>query len=218
LRYRYQERIEESESRQVAMQAEVHAADGQTVDVAIDLRMSRSFVSESRIDIAEGAAKIDPLIINFGGTAAELKSQRFAFDLDADGFKDQIALLGDNSAFLALDKNNDGKINNGSELFGPQSGNGFAELAQHDGDANRWIDESDSIYSRLRIWQPQADGSQTLLGLGQAGVGAIYLGYVTSLFIITDSANQSLGEVRSTGLHLNEDGRAASIQQVDLTA
>ena len=59
-----------------------------------------------------------------------------------------------NSAYLAIDANNDGLINDGSELFGTRSGDGFADLAKLDSDGNRWLDEADSQFDRLRIWQP----------------------------------------------------------------
>ena len=60
--------------------------------------------------------------------------------------------------FLALDLNGDGRINNGSELFGALSGNGFADLAQYDSDANGWIDENDEIFQRLKVWSGADDG------------------------------------------------------------
>ena len=61
----------------------------------------------------------------------------------SDGRKDNISFVQPGSGFLAVDKNNDGKINNGKELFGPNTGNGFDELAKYDSDGNQWIDESD---------------------------------------------------------------------------
>ena len=58
---------------------------------------------------------------------------------------------------------------------------------------NQFIDEADSIYSRLRIWLMNEDGSRQLVGLGEKGVGAIYLGHVTSPFQLKDQQNRSLG-------------------------
>ena len=49
------------------------------------------------------------------------------------------------------------------------------------------------------------------------GVGAISLNTTASPFELRNSANQSLGSVRSTGLYLMEDGSAGTIQQIDLT-
>jgi hypothetical protein len=68
----------------------------------------------------------DPLVINFEGTAAELTERTYEFDLDSDGEADQIHFIGPNSGFLALDRDGSGTIDNGSELFGTSTGNGFA--------------------------------------------------------------------------------------------
>ena len=70
-------------------------------------------------------ALFDPLIVNIGSDTADVCDQTFKFDLDADGTEDEISMLGKGSGFLALDKNGDGKINDGSELFGTKSGDGF---------------------------------------------------------------------------------------------
>jgi hypothetical protein len=45
----------------------------------------------------------------------------------------------------------DGRVNDGRELFGPITGDGFAELAAYDDDGNNWIDENDGIYDNLSI-------------------------------------------------------------------
>lgn len=158
----------------------------------------------------------DPLVLNFNGNAAGLSETKFSFDLDSDGRAEQVALLNPGSGFLALDKNSDGVINNGAELFGAQSGNGFADLAAHDQDGNRWIDENDAIYARLRIWSRDSSGNDQLVALGQKGVGALYLGSVTTPFDLTGSGNQLFGQVAGSGLFLKEDGSAGTVQQLNL--
>ena len=57
-----------------------------------------------------------------GSDTADVRDQTFKFDLDADGREDEISMLGKGSGFLALDKNGNGKIDDGSELFGTKSG------------------------------------------------------------------------------------------------
>ena len=74
------------------------------------------------------------------------------FDIDADGEEESISYLQGGSGYLALDKNGDGVINDGSELFGTKSGDGFADLAEYDADGNGWIDENDPIFDKLLIW------------------------------------------------------------------
>ena len=131
---------------------------------------------------------------------------------------DEISMLREGSGFLALDKNGDGKINDGSELFGTRSGNGFADLAVYDEDGNGWIDENDEIFDKLRVWSKDKDGKDVLKTLKEADVGAIYLGSTNSQFSLTDKKdNEVLGAVRSTGIYLKEStGMAGTVQQVDL--
>jgi len=189
--------------------------DGQTIDFSVSLNMSRAFYSSSTIS-ASNAPKTDPLVINFDGQAAELGSTTFEFDIDANGTLDQIAMLTSNSGMLALDKNGDGQINDGSELFGAQTGNGFNELAAYDDDGNQFIDAGDAIYDRLRIWQRHADGSQQLVALGAKNVGALFLGHLTTPFQLKSPDNQSLGEVASSGVYLTEQGSVGTLQQINL--
>ncbi|EAT15946.1 hypothetical protein HTZ97_08500 [Desulfuromonas acetoxidans] len=215
--YSYHESYHEQESVNFSAQAQVTTADGRQIDLNVELNMSREFYQETNVNVRAGQALKDPLVINFNGTAAQLTTDKISFDLDLDGQQDQISFVTPGSGFLALDKNSDGIINDGSELFGPTTNDGFSELAAYDNDGNMWIDEQDSIYDRLRIWTRDSDGSQKLLSLGQAGIGAIYLGSTSTPFSLTDSSDNSLlGQTRETGIFLHEDGRAGTIQELDL--
>lgn len=113
--------------------------------------------------------------------------------------------------------NGDGVINDGSELFGPSTGRGFNELATYDEDNNHFIDENDSIYSKLRIWMLHEYGSSQFVGLGDKRIGAIFLGHVTSPFQLTDAKNRSLGEVVHSGIYLTEEGSVGAVQEINLT-
>jgi hypothetical protein len=206
----------EVESSHFSAVGKVLTTDGQEIDVQAELNLSREFFSEQRLSIRAGDALKDPLVVNFNGSAAQLTQRNFRFDLDLDGRLDQVAFVGPNSGFLALDKNANGKVDDGGELFGPNSGDGFAELARHDVDGNRWIDENDPVYEKLRIWSKDEQGQDQLLGLGKRGVGAIYLGHVATPFDLKDDNNQLLGQVRSSGLYLDEEGKTGTVQQVDL--
>jgi hypothetical protein len=216
--YDYYESHQESESTSFGAEGKIVTADGKEIDFSVQLNMSRQFISEQSVSIREGDALKDPLVINFDGKAAELTQTKFNFDIDSNGQTDQISFVGSGSGFLALDKNGDGTINNGSELFGTQSGNGFSDLAAYDQDNNNWIDENDSIYNNLRIWSKDAEGKDTLVALGQKGIGAIYLGNVSTPFSIKDTENTLQGEVRASGIFVNENGTIGTIQQVDLVA
>ncbi|MBQ9459463.1 MAG: hypothetical protein IJU66_05970 [Oscillospiraceae bacterium] len=110
----------------------------------------------------------------------------------------------------------DFQIDDGSELFGTKSGDGFADLAAYDEDGNGWIDESDSVFAKLRVWVRGSDGDR-LLDLKEANVGAIYLGSADTEFTFKDSAtNETNGVMRRTGVYLRETGEAGTISHVDL--
>lgn len=209
---------EETENVLYKSQGKVTTADGREITFNLDLGMSRSFQEYYReeYDITELQRVCDPLVINFEGNVANLSDQKFFFDIDADGKEDEISELAAGSGYLALDKNNDGTINDGSELFGPQSGDGFGDLAEYDEDGNGWIDENDSVWNKLKIWCRNEKGENELYTLAEKGVGAICLQKATTDFALKDAKNQAKGYIRSTGIFLYENGNVGSIQHLDL--
>ena len=212
-RISFYEKFEESESLDYSTLGHIKTDTG-TFDINLNFSMSRSFAIENRMDIT---TSFDPLVINFDGSMPDLSTDTFSFDLDNDGEEDQISQLTSGNGFLALDKNGDGKINQGSELFGTISGDGFGELAQYDEDANSWIDESDSIFNKLRIWlNNDVTQEKELVGLGEVGIGAIYLNATASEFTYKTQSNQTLGELKSCSFFLREDGTCGNISQIDL--
>lgn len=215
--YDRHETVHELEQTSFDAQGIIKTTDGKEIQFHLTLDMKREFSEEINVSIRKGdAVKRDPLVINFNGTAAQLTDMKVSFDLNSDGQAEQISFVGANSGFLALDKNDNGVIDNGAELFGTQNGNGFAELASYDKDGNNWIDENDAIYSSLKIWSRDTAGADTLSTLAQRDVGALYLGYVATQFDLKNSANNLQGQVRSSGIYMQEDGSAGTLQQVDL--
>jgi len=194
----------------------VVCADGRSISFNVGLEMSRSFSEEYNVLSSRTEILCDPLVINLEGNAPEISDVKFLFDLDCNGKKDNISFATGNSGFLALDKNGDGIINDGSELFGTKSGDGFRDLSQYDEDGNGWIDENDSIFDRLRIYSKDSDGNDRLVALGKAGVGAIYLGKNGTQFSLKDEDNNTKAVVRSTGVFLKENGEAGTIQHIDM--
>lgn len=142
--------------------------------------------------------------------------QKFLFDLDCDGEKDNISRLDSGSGYLALDLNGDGVINDGSELFGTRSGDGFSDLARYDSDGNGWIDENDEIWRRLRIWTQDDRGNDKLYTLSDKNVGAIYLGNVSTDYSLQSSKGNTNAAIRKTGIFLYENGMAGTVQHLDL--
>ncbi|MDS4015917.1 MAG: VCBS repeat-containing protein [Candidatus Accumulibacter sp.] len=218
LAYSRQESYTEVEQLAVEASGVVRTSDGREISFSLSLQMSRSYHAESSFSLRAGDAPRtkDPLVLNFAGSSAQLTDRRFAFDLDADGANEAIHLATRGSGFLALDRNGDGRVNNGLELFGARSGDGFAELATLDGDGNGWIDSADAAYEGLRVWSRSETGEDRMTSLAAAGIGALSVHGASSPFALKTSDNALQGLVRSTGLYLREDGAAGSLQQVDL--
>jgi len=159
---------------------------------------------------------VDPLVINYNGTAASLMGEKFLFDLTMDGDLDSLAILGEGSGFLAVDWNGDGIINDGSELFGPSTGCGFSELRKYDTDNNGWIDENDEIFDKLVVWRRDQNGNDTVITLKELGIGAIFLGDITTEFSFKSETNETLGVMRSTSFFLKNCGSAGTLSHIDL--
>lgn len=218
--YDYHESYYEAERTDFAASGVIKTADGQQIQFNLQLSMERTYSRESNVSIRAGDAlrpQKDPLVINFAGPASQLRDTRFSFDIDADGKADNIPMLGANSGFLVLDRNGDGKVNDGKELFGTQSGDGFADLAALDGDGNGWIDDNDAVFAKLLAWSKDEAGNDSLMNLKDLGVGALYLGRVETPFSVRDAANDALGTVRESGVYVNENGSVGSLQHVDLS-
>ena len=190
--------------------------DGRKISFGVEFSMARNFSQKFESITSENIILTDPLIINIDSKYAGLTDVKFKFDLDNDGVKDDISFAAEGSGFLALDKDGNGTIDNGSELFGTSSGDGFKDLAAYDEDGNSWIDENDAVYSKLRVWTKDSEGNDKLLDLKEANVGAIYLGSASTEFSIKNDQNALQGAVRKTGIYLKETGEVGTIQHVDL--
>lgn len=109
---------------------------------------------------AEGA-RVDPLILDLNKDGFDIETKKFGahFDLNCDGFAEKINWTR-KDAILALDKNHNGLIDDGSEVFGDfhlladgsKAKNGFEALAQYDTNGDGVIDENDEIFDQLRLW------------------------------------------------------------------
>ena len=125
----------------------------------------------------------DPLILDLNGNGIEVTPWQdgVRFDIDGDGKRDQTAFVTGGDAFLALDRNQNGRIDGGHELFGDQHGavDGFAELRKFDENGDDVIDSADPIYGALRLFSDRnRDGvSQRgeLRTLAEENIAAILL-------------------------------------------
>ena len=210
------ESYQENEQVRYSSSGNVLTSDGRSISFSLDFAMSRSYYEQNSLSIRLGdAARMDPLVIAYNGTGPQLSKEKYSFDLNGDGTAEQISFAMGGSGFLAFDKNGDGVISDGTELFGTQSGNGFADLQAYDADKNGWIDESDPVFSKLSVLTLKNDGSRTMFSLGDAGVGAICLHETATQFEFTDG-HTSDGMMRASSVFLREDGTAGTIHHIDL--
>lgn len=195
----------------------VKTADGRELPINLEFGMSRSFEEYYEEKYETVSSYCDPLVINLDTNIAQVSDQKFFFDLDQDGREEEISTLKKGSGFLALDLNEDGVINDGGELFGTKSGDGFKDLSKYDSDGNGWIDEADEIWEKLLIWTKDDEGNDKLYHLADLGVGAIGLSKVSTQFALNSKQdNHNNAMIRSTAIFLYESGTVSTVQHLDL--
>lgn len=124
---------------------------------------------------------ITPLVLDLDGDGIELvgQSHGISFDMTNDGILDSTTWVAADDGMLAIDLNNDGVINNQSELFGNNAtaNDGFANLAGYDSNNDGVIDHQDAVFAELLVWQDlnqdgisQADEMHSLTDLGIASI------------------------------------------------
>lgn len=197
--------------------------DDKEIELDLNLSFSQEFYEKHKESLEfEQISFIDPLVVQFDDRTQAFdmvdEELTFLFDLNNDETCEELPLLKDGNGFLVLDENKNGVIDNGSEMFGPSTNDGFAELAQFDEDGNNWIDENDAIFEDLRIWSKNSSGEDELLALGQVGIGALYLTQSEAGFEYKKSVNESIAQLKSNSIYLKEDGTAGIISSLDFIA
>ena len=196
----------------VIQQFERRLASGEFMKSYVDMQKAQ----------AEQNRRIDPLVFDLGGdgiTTVSIDDSNAFFDLDSNGFAEKTSWVGAKEGLLAYDKNGDGIINGGNELFGDRTlmkdgrtlaSSGFTALAEYDDNKDGKIDGNDAIYTLLRIWQ-DSDGD----GIASAGelkqlvdLGIVSIGLSYNNTGVTDGANNI--QVR-TGTFTLADGSSRAV-------
>ena len=187
------------------------------VDVALQ---SRDFIEviqqrelNLQLNVQPVPKKTDPLALDLAGNSFSTRGlgDSVSFDLDGDGQLERISAPSGDDALLALDRNANGRIDDGRELFGDQHGasNGFAELSNFDDNQDGRIDLRDSVFAHLSLLRFDQHGQQQRQSLSAAGVSAIDLH--------AQNVQQALGaydEIAQLGQFEFSDGRSG--QAADL--
>ncbi len=166
---------------------------------------------------------VSPLILDLDGDGVETThvSAGTHFDHDGNGFAEATGWVGSDDGLLVLDRNGNGLIDNGHELFGNNTlladgsyaANGFAALAALDANGDGQVSASDAAYAQLRIWKDTnanavADAGE-LLTLGAAGVSSIATSY-SPRNAIEVNGNEHL----QSGAYVTTSGAARAIEDV----
>jgi len=188
----------------------IKTEDNKQVRFEISFELNRSELQVEHLDVKAGSlALIDPLIINFDGDLSDMLSDKyFEFDIDSDGENETIPLLREGRGFLVFDKNGNGRIDNGGELFGTKTGDGFKELSHYDTDKNSWIDENDTVFDRLGVWIKNSHHDR-IYSLKEKGIGGIYLKNLKTFFPFEN------GQLSQSGIYLKDNLDIGFISKVD---
>ena len=160
----------------------------------------------------------DPLILDLDGDGIELAGMSSIspfYDLDGDGFAERTGWTTGDDGFLAIDLNQDGQINDITELFGDRDTSGFDALAVHDLNADGVIDANDAVFADLRIWHDINSNGVTDTGeldtLSDHGIASINITPANQTLI-----NMTGNEIAAEGSYTLSDGTTQSIFDVRL--
>lgn len=188
----------------------------QELSLNYNFALSSERTSYSKVEMSAAALK-DPLIVQFGSQGLGNIEGQKSFAINQDDILDDLPIFSGDVGYLVYDKNDNQKADNGSELFGPQTGQGFIELAQLDTNKNSFIDAKDAQFDRLYLWQP-SDNEQTgqWMSLKEANIQAISLSAISTPFDFYDQQGQVQAQLRQSSFAISEDGYGRGVHQVDV--
>jgi hypothetical protein len=169
-----------------------------------------------QVDLNKDAG-ITPLVIDLDGDGIHTVSRFEAtgsFDLFGNGAAVKSGWISSGDAFLAVDRNGNGKIDSINELFGGNArGDGYAKLASFDSNGDGVVDSRDVDFAKLLVWQDVNGNHQTDAGelrtLAQAGIASLAVAHTDSFTL--DAQGNILGESSAV---TRADGSAVGMTDV----
>jgi hypothetical protein len=186
-----------------------------SLDYKLSLSSERS--SYSKIEMSAAALK-DPLLVQFGSQGLGAIKGQTDFAINQDNALDKLPIFSGDVGYLVYDKNNNQQADDGSELFGPKTGQGFVELAQFDSNKNGFIDAEDQQFEQLYLWQPSDDNNPTeqWLSLKDAKIQAISLSTISTPFDFYDQQGEVQAQLRQSSFAISDSGLGRGVHQVDV--
>lgn len=160
----------------------------QNTQASFQFQFQMEFRFEMSMEIQVGVQQLeqkqDPVVFDLDGDGIELTdvNNGVHFDITGKGNLVQTAWVRGGDALLAMDRNRNGQIDSGLELFGDQWGstNGFEELRKLDSNNDGFIGPEDKQFKDLVLWRDNGDGVSSqdeLFALSQLGIERIALNY-----------------------------------------
>jgi Ca2+-binding RTX toxin-like protein len=125
-------------------------------DPLIDQALALSAAARRFAEGLKWSSETDPLVIDLDGDGIEtigLGEKPIYFDVDGDLFAEATGWLKGDDGFLVLDANNNGRVDDISEMFGNRAEGGYAELAGYDSNHDGKISVADIMWTDLKVWQ-----------------------------------------------------------------
>lgn len=132
-----------------------------TITLPLTLGLNLSAFVSHLTTLLNRPAYVSPLLLDLHGDGVQTRPiSTLLFDLDADGVMENCGWVGPQDGFLVLDRNGNGVIDSGAELFGDRTllrngqraQHGFEALAELDGNADGRVDATDPAWPQLRVW------------------------------------------------------------------
>lgn len=192
-----------------------HDYDPNTAEVGTTTKDAAS--EEDNSDCSDPDGMCDPIVIDLKGDGielVELPDSTAFFDINGDGYRNNVGWVAASDALLAYDKNEDGIICEADEIsfvsYIENAQTDLQGLAAFDTNANGELDEGDDDFDRFRVWQDMDLDGESDVGelktLAEAGITSISL---TSDEIVREDGSNTIygiGEYTMMGKYGDEQG------------